>query len=96
MKKLTFLLVLTLHALFAQDHWETAVFANDIWRYIVPNSEPSSNWKDQSFDDSNWNEGEGGFGYGDNDDGTIVDRHYPYILGKPLALKIFLSLQRYC
>ena len=74
MKKLTFLLVLTLHALFAQDHWETAVFANDIWRYIVPNSEPSSNWKDQSFDDSNWNEGEGGFGYGDNDDGTIVDQ----------------------
>jgi len=73
-KKLTFLLVLTLHALFAQDHWETAVFANDIWRYIVPNSEPSANWKDQSFDDSNWNEGEGGFGYGDNDDGTIVDQ----------------------
>ena len=60
--------------MFAQDHWETAVFANDIWRYIVPNSEPSSNWKDQSFDDSNWNEGEGGFGYGDNDDGTIVDQ----------------------
>ena len=74
MKRLTFLLVLTLHALFAQDHWETAVFANDIWRYIVPNSEPSANWKDQSFDDSNWNEGEGGFGYGDNDDGTIVDQ----------------------
>ena len=74
MKKLTLLLVLTLHALFAQDHWETAVFANDIWRYIVPNSEPSANWKDQSFDDSNWNEGEGGFGYGDNDDGTIVDQ----------------------
>ena len=41
MKKLTFLFVLTLQALFAQDHWETAVFANDIWRYIVPNSEPS-------------------------------------------------------
>ena len=60
--------------MFAQDHWETAVFANDIWRYIVPNSEPSANWKDQSFDDSNWNEGEGGFGYGDNDDGTIVDQ----------------------
>ena len=74
MKKLTFLFLLTIQSLFAQDHWETAVFANDIWRYIVPNSEPSANWKDQSFDDSNWNEGEGGFGYGDNDDGTIVDQ----------------------
>ena len=74
MKKLTFLFVLTLQALFAQHHWETAVFANDIWRYIVPNSEPPANWKDQSFDDSSWDEGEGGFGYGDNDDGTILDQ----------------------
>ena len=74
MKKLSLLFVITLKTLFAQDHWETAVFANDIWRYIVPNSEPSSNWKDQSFDDSSWMEGEGGFGYGDNDDGTIVDQ----------------------
>ena len=49
-------------------------FANDIWRYIVPNSEPSANWKDQSFDDSNWNEGKAALDYGDNDDGTIVDQ----------------------
>ena len=72
MKKVFLLFVITLKTLFAQDHWETAVFANDIWRYIVPNSEPSANWKDQNFDDSSWIEGEGGFGYGDNDDGTIV------------------------
>ena len=65
MKKSIFLFVIIFQALFSQDHWETAVFANDIWRYIVPNSEPSANWKDQSFDDSNWNEGEGGFGYGE-------------------------------
>ena len=74
MKRLSFLFVITLKTLFAQDHWETAIFANDIWRYIVPNSEPSANWKDQSFDDSSWDEGEGGFGYGDNDDGTILDQ----------------------
>ena len=74
MKKVFLLFVITLKTLFAQDHWETAVFANDIWRYIVPNSEPSANWKDQSFDDSSWIEGEGGFGYGDNDDGTIIDQ----------------------
>ena len=74
MRKLLILTFIALNSLFGQDHWETAVFADDIWRYIVPNSEPSSNWKDQSFDDSNWIEGEGGFGYGDNDDGTIVDQ----------------------
>ena len=74
MRKIFLLFFITFKTLFAQDHWETAVFANDIWRYIVPNSEPSANWKDQSFDDSNWIEGEGGFGYGDNDDGTIIDQ----------------------
>ena len=58
----------------AQNHWETAVFAEDYWRYIVPVSEPDANWNEQSFDDSNWGLGEGGFGYGDNDDGTIVNQ----------------------
>ena len=72
MRNLLVLTFIALNMLFGQDHWETAVFADDIWRYIVPDSEPPSNWKDQSFDDSIWDEGEGGFGYGDNDDGTIV------------------------
>ena len=72
MRNLLVLTFIALNMLFGQDHWETAVFADDIWRYIVPDSEPPSNWKDQSFDDSIWDEGEGGFGYCDNDDGTIV------------------------
>ena len=58
MRKVFLLFFITLKTLFTQDHWETAVFANDIWRYIVPNSEPSANWKDQNFDDSSWIEGE--------------------------------------
>ena len=71
-KHLTLLLII--NSIFAQDHWETAVFANDYWRYLVPNSEPDTNWNEEYFDDSDWNQGPGGFGYGDEDDGTIIDQ----------------------
>ena len=57
----------------AQDHWETAIFADDNWNYIIPSQEPSSEWNTVTFDDSDWLVGSGGFGYGDNDDGTTVD-----------------------
>ncbi len=59
--------------LFAQDHWETAIFANDQWKYFVPDSELPNNWNTFSFDDNNWDIGEGGFGYADDDDGTIIN-----------------------
>ena len=70
-KHLTLLLIM--NSVFAQDHWETAVFANDQWRYLVPSSEPDTDWNEEYFDDSDWAQGPGGFGYGDGDDGTIID-----------------------
>jgi len=54
------------------DHWETAVFNNDTWRYFVGTSEPDPDWRYLTFDDSQWLQGTGGFGYGDNDDNTVI------------------------
>lgn len=54
------------------NHWETAVFNSDTWRYWIGTSDPGQNWRSLSFDDSLWPEGPGGFGYGDNDDNTII------------------------
>ena len=54
------------------DHWETAVFNYDTWRYFVGTSEPDANWRSLSFNDDGWAEGPGGFGYSDNDDNTII------------------------
>jgi hypothetical protein len=54
------------------DHWESAVLPGDNWRYQVPNQQPSSAWIQSNFDDSNWSIGPSGFGYGDNDDATII------------------------
>ncbi len=54
------------------DHWEAVVNAGNTWKYRIENSEPPADWINITFDDAGWPEGPGGFGYGDNDDGTGV------------------------
>ncbi|PHN08144.1 CotH kinase family protein [Flavilitoribacter nigricans] len=75
MKYLLPLLCLLLNLpLFAQsiDHWETIVYETDTWKYTTANSAPGSDWNLPDFDDSQWPSGPGGFGYGDNDDNTVI------------------------
>jgi hypothetical protein len=55
------------------NHWETVVNADDMWRYVTPVVEPDSNWRrSPSYNDSGWNLGAGGIGYGDGDDNTVL------------------------
>ncbi len=54
------------------NHWETAIFSQNTWRYRSGASEPPANWKDPGFNDLNWDTGQGGIGYGDGDDNTII------------------------
>lgn len=54
------------------NHWETAVFENDTWSYVVPTAEPDTNWRKISFNASSWQQGPGGFGFADGDDNTTV------------------------
>lgn len=54
------------------DHYETVVYATDIWRYFPGTTDPGTSWKLTSFDDSLWPEGQGGIGYADNDDNTVI------------------------
>jgi len=52
------------------------VSPGQIWRYFKgtePPSNPPEAWKAIDFDDSSWQTGPGGFGYGDNDDATVLD-----------------------
>ncbi len=62
-----------LNAQTAIDHWEMIVKANDNWRYHIGLTAPPADWFEPNFDDSSWAEGPGGFGYGDDDDGTIIN-----------------------
>lgn len=65
------------------DHWETAIFNNDIWRYFVGASEPDANWRSLSYDDVSWAQGHGGFGYADGDDNTTI----------PQCVSVFLRIK---
>jgi hypothetical protein len=55
-----------------QEYFETPIFADDNWFYLVPSSEPDASWRLPGFDNAGWNTGPGGFGYGDGDDGTDI------------------------
>ncbi len=65
--------LLVVSVILSQDHWETAVYAADEWAYLIPESELPSDWNTIGFDDSGWSTGPGGFGYGDEDDGTEIE-----------------------
>jgi len=53
------------------NHWEAAVKDNVIWKYTVPNSNIAQ-WASPTFNDAAWSSGQGGIGFGDNDDNTVI------------------------
>ena len=53
--------------------YKTIIRRNEEWQYIVPQSEAGDSWKNTGFDGSSWNTGLSGFGYGDNDDSTVLN-----------------------
>ena len=54
-------------------HYKTLINQGDSFRYLVPASNPSGNWKNLAYDDGNWQLGNSGFGYADGDDETQID-----------------------
>ncbi len=74
MKKhlILFLSLIAFSARAQVDHWETVVYDILEWHYIVPDAATPSDWISPSFDDSAWSVGNGGFGFGDGDDGTNI------------------------
>lgn len=66
--------------------WETLFDVGDEWRYLVPNAEPQNPWRNNGFDDSNWSSGKSGFGYGDDDDSTIVQSTMSIFLRKEFII----------
>ncbi len=54
------------------SHSRTFVNQETLFSYLIPSSEPDSNWTNISFDDSQWEKGVSSFGYGDGDDATPI------------------------
>lgn len=53
------------------DHYETAVFAESTWNYIIPTGE-ITDWNATTFNSGSWLTGAASIGYGDGDDATDV------------------------
>jgi hypothetical protein len=84
-KKITILLIsLYCSGLFLSgqsiNHWETVIFNTDNWKYRAGTSEPDPDWRLLTYDDSLWPDGPGGFGYGDNDDNTVIPQCFSVCL----------------
>lgn len=52
--------------------WSLMFDEGALWHYFVGTSTPPGNWNRLDFLESQWQEGPSGFGYGDNDDNTII------------------------
>ena len=81
------------------NHYETLVYESDEWNYFIGNLEPPSDWGTLNFDDQNWLKGQGGFGYGDNDDRTIIPettslyiRREFTLIDKSMLTSLFLDI----
>lgn len=55
-----------------KNFYRTFINAGDEFKYITPNSEVDNQWTIPEFDDTSWQTGYSGLGYGDGDDATIV------------------------
>ena len=67
----------------------TLVTQGDIFKYLIPSSEPNSNWTDINFD-SSWDDGASGFGYADGDGLNYPTTLSSYLL-KILTLVILMK-----
>lgn len=43
------------------------------WRYFDQGTEPAPEWREKGYNDSEWSQGSGEFGYGDGDEDTVVN-----------------------
>lgn len=73
------------------DHWETVIKAEEQWRYFLGTTnpaatEPASDWRTLTFDDTGWLEGPGGFGYGDDDDATTIPQVMSVFMRKKFTI----------
>ena len=58
---------------YMSQNWQCPAIDSDTWDYIVPTSNPLAGWNEPGFNSIGWSLGQGGFGYGDNDDATVLE-----------------------
>jgi hypothetical protein len=75
------------------ETFKTVISRNAEWQYIVPVSETGNSWKNIGFDASSWNTGSAGFGYGDNDDSTVLNNISSVFIRKEFTVTNLQNIQ---
>jgi hypothetical protein len=68
-------------------YWHTVIDRGEEWRYTIPDANTSTQWREVGFDDSSWDLGPSGFGYGDMDDATEIPPVISIFLRKTFDLE---------
>ncbi|MFC1569966.1 CotH kinase family protein [bacterium] len=74
-------------------HWETVIPWGDVWKYSPGSASLPDHWRDIDYDDDSWSVGPSGFGYGDNDDSTVVDQAVSLYMRKTFQVEDLSSIQ---
>jgi hypothetical protein len=53
-------------------HWESIILETDTFKYFSTKTTNPTNWQMPDYNDASWSSGIGGFGFGDNDDKTVI------------------------
>ncbi len=74
--------------------WDAIITESDKWFYWVGSSEPPSDWMKSRNVPNGWLYGSSGFGYGDNDDNTIIDKTMSVFIRKSFVLEKSESISK--
>lgn len=74
--------------------WRSLVLESDTFRYLAATSEPPADWYLPGFNAVAWPQGQGGFGYGDNDDHTVVPGSNSIYLRRQFTVHDVSALER--
>jgi hypothetical protein len=66
--------------------YKTIIDRGADWQYLVPQAEQGDAWKSTGFDASSWLTGKSGFGYGDNDDETLLENIVSVFIRKEFTI----------
>lgn len=75
-------------------YWETIIDIGDEWKYVLPKSELGPNWKSNGFNDTDWLTGKSGFGYGDDDDSTIIEPSMSVFIRKKFSVSDIINFRQ--
>ena len=76
---------------------DVLIDVGEIWKFsrgTGPFSSPSEAWIEPDFDDGAWEEGPSGFGYGDDDDNTVLDDMEDSYIAVAIRKRFLLSSEQ--